>query len=93
MINMSIDERLGLVAFEIDTEKHIKVNTRVCETCPNKPCVRFCPAARYTLGKEGEIKHDYEGCLECGSCKFACPKGAVDFSYPRGGFGVYFQYG
>jgi ferredoxin like protein len=54
----------------------------------NKPAYAF---DNYQLKKEK--KYNYEGCLECGSCKFACPKGAVDFSYPRGGYGVYYKYG
>jgi len=92
-MNISIEERLGLVSFEVDKEKHIKVNTSICRDCEDKPCLRFCPARRYTLEKGEEIAHDYEGCLECGTCKLACPKGAVDFSYPRGGYGVYYKYG
>lgn len=91
-MNISIEARLGLVSFEIDKEKHIKVAASICKDCRDKPCLRFCPARRFTLEKE-EIIHDSEGCLECGSCKFACPKGAVEFSYPRGGFGVYYRYG
>jgi ferredoxin like protein len=92
-MNISIEERLGLVSFEVDKEKHIKVDTSICRDCKDKPCLRFCPAKRYTLEKGGEIKHDHEGCIECGSCKFACPRGAVDFGYPKGGFGVYYKFG
>jgi ferredoxin like protein len=91
-MNIRIEERLGLVSFEIDKEKHINILTEICKTCEDKPCLRFCPSGRYTL-ESGEIKHDYEGCLECGSCKFACPRGAIEFSYPRGGFGVHYRYG
>ncbi len=92
-MNISIEERLGLVSFEVDKETHIKVDTSLCRDCRDKPCLRFCPAKRYTLGKGDEIVHDFEGCLECGTCKLACPKGAVDFDYPRGGYGVYYRYG
>ncbi|HID27512.1 MAG TPA: ferredoxin family protein [Methanosarcinales archaeon] len=90
---LSLENRLGLVIFEIDREKHIKVNLEECKKCKEKPCLYFCPARRYTLNELNEIVHDYEGCLECGTCKFACPKGAVEFKYPRGGFGVQYRYG
>jgi len=76
-MNISIEDQLGLISFEVDKEKHIKVETSICRQCVDKPCLKFCPSKRFTLEK-GEIVHNYEGCLECGSCKFACPKGAVD---------------
>ncbi|HIH45136.1 MAG TPA: ferredoxin family protein [Candidatus Methanoperedenaceae archaeon] len=91
-MNIRIEERLGLVSIEVDKERHIKVETSICGECDEKSCLHFCPAHRFTL-EEGKIKHDYEGCLECGTCKFSCHRGAVDFSYPRGGYGVYYKYG
>lgn len=91
-MNISIEERLGLVSFEIDSEKHIKVDASRCSECDEKTCLYFCPTKRFTL-ENGKIKHDYEGCIECGTCKFACPKGVVDFNFPRGGYGVYYKYG
>lgn len=91
-MNISIEERLGLVSFEVDKERHIKVDTSLCGECDKKACLYFCPANRFTI-EDGMIKHDYEGCIECGTCKFACAKGVVDFNYPRGGYGVYYKYG
>ncbi|MDY6911458.1 MAG: ferredoxin family protein, partial [Chloroflexota bacterium] len=41
----------------------------------------------------GEFVFSYDGCLECGACRISCAKGAVDWNYPRGGFGVSFEYG
>ena len=91
-MNISIEERLGLVSFEIDNEKHIKVDTSRCSECNEKTFLYFCPTKRFT-NENGKIKHDYEGCIECGTCKFACQKGVVDFNFPRVGYGVYYKYG
>ena len=30
-------------------------------------------------------------CLECGTCLIICEKGALDWKYPRGGFGVRYR--
>jgi ferredoxin like protein len=30
-------------------------------------------------------------CLECGTCLLVCDKGALDWNYPKGGFGVRFR--
>ena len=33
----------------------------------------------------------YENCLECGTCYVICEKKALDWTYPRGGYGVCFR--
>lgn len=88
----NIDEKLGLVKFELSGEKHINIDEAICAKCAEKPCLRFCPAKRFIL-ENGKIKHDCEGCLECGTCKIACLEGGARFNYPRGGFGVVYKYG
>ena len=92
---MSTEQLLGIDKFIVDDERaHIKVDKEICRSCPGKPCTFACPAGRYTL-KEGEISFDYAGCLECGTCRIACPRAdkAIIWAYPRGGFGVQFRYG
>lgn len=91
---MSIEERLGLNKFAVDEEfAHIRVNTELCRTCESKPCTWGCPALLYRL-VEGEIRFDYAGCLECGTCRLLCPvEGAIRWEYPRGTMGVQYRYG
>ncbi|MDH7479765.1 MAG: ferredoxin family protein, partial [Syntrophomonadaceae bacterium] len=44
--------------------------------------------------KDGEISFDCAGCLECGTCRVVCPRpGAIEWNYPRGGFGIVYRYG
>ena len=86
---LSIEARLGLVAFTIDSEPHIKL--KECEGCEARYCLFVCPAKLYTE-EEGKIVFNYEGCLECGTCRIACPRD-LDWNYPRGGFGAHYQYG
>lgn len=91
---LSIEDRLGIDKFQVDEEfAHIRVNTDLCRTCATKPCTWGCPALLYNL-VEGEIKFDYAGCLECGTCRVICPvEGAVTWEYPQGTFGVHYRYG
>ena len=51
-MNISIEDQLGLINFEVDKEKHIKVEASICKQCIDKPCIRFCPSKRFTLEKE-----------------------------------------
>jgi ferredoxin like protein len=94
MKRMGVEEKLGLNKFLLDEgNPHIKINKEICRACTGKPCLVACPDSLYTL-KEEEIGFDYAGCLECGTCRIICPKpGAIDWSYPRGTFGVAYRYG
>ena len=86
-----IEDKLSLLRYNVDSDGHIKVDTSVCRSCPHQACVYVCPAGCYKL-QDGELLFGYEGCLECGSCNIICDQGAVDWNYPRGGFGVSFRF-
>jgi len=51
-----------------------------------------CPARVYSE-VNGKIMADWAACLECGACKAACPTDALDWVYPRGGFGIVYRNG
>ena len=90
---LSIEKRLILTKFIVDKEPHIKINSQICMKCKVKVCIKACPAGLYSLNEKGELVHNYEGCLECGTCRFVCPHNAIEWRFPRGGFGVYYQFG
>jgi len=86
--------KLSVDVFKNDQESHIIIKQEVCRGCELKPCLRICPGGLYSVSEEtGEILIEYAGCLECGSCRVACPHGALEWNYPRGGFGVQYRYG
>jgi len=90
---LRIEELLSLTKFELHEKPHIIVETQRCRECSFKPCIKACPAGLYTLDESQELRFNYEGCLECGTCRVICPKGAVKWNYPEGGFGVWLKYG
>ena len=90
---LSVERRLALDRFEIFKEPHIVVEREKCLRCELKPCIGACPAGLYSLDEEGALLFNYEGCLECGTCRLVCPYGAVRWNYPPGGFGVHYQFG
>ena len=87
---LSIEDRLGLVSFVIDEEPHIIRREEFCKDCELRVCLKVCPAKLYEE-ENGKINFNYEGCLECGTCRIAC--GKLEWNYPRGGFGVNYQFG
>ena len=88
----TIEDKLALNKYDFDSEPHIRIKEDVCRKCQEQVCLYVCPANCYKL-KEGRIIYDHNGCLECGGCRIACNNDALEWSYPRGGLGVSFQYG
>lgn len=93
---MSVDARLGLLKYKNDHTSHISIkDDSIClNTCKDKPCVVLCPAEVYAFSEEKKkIIVQYENCIECGGCRMICPYLNIDCHWPRGGFGVSYQYG
>ena len=89
---MSIEDKLSTTRFNVDAAPHIRVDTGLCENCTDRPCLYICPVQNYVL-EDGRLVFSWQGCLECGACQIACRQGAIDWNYPRGGFGVSLRYG
>ena len=89
---MTIDAKLGLDVFKLDTEPHIVIDHDVCAAkCTTRPCLYVCPADLYELDDQGTMTVNWEGCLECGTCQICCDHEALEWKYPRGGFGVQYR--
>lgn len=89
---MKIDDKLALNLFHVDDEPHIKIDLEICWECPHKLCTYVCPVENYKQNGEGGIEFSWEGCLECGTCRIVCDRGAISWEYPRGGCGICFRF-
>ncbi|MGE5628222.1 MAG: ferredoxin family protein [Solirubrobacterales bacterium] len=88
---VNIDEKLYMNSYDVDSIPHLSIkDPAVCEKCSKKTCVNICPAHVYEW-TEGHITVSYEGCLECGACRIGCCHNNIEWSYPRGGFGIQFK--
>ena len=94
MNRLPVTEKLAVNKYELDEcHPHIAVNDEVCRAkCKNLACLYVCPANVYSE-QNGRIMADWAGCLECGTCLVACPSDALQWVYPRGGFGVIYRSG
>jgi ferredoxin like protein len=91
---LTVDEKMATVKIKIDKEAHIIVKKELCRECTKRPCLTICPAENYQWNEKGnELIFNYEGCLECGTCKLICPLDAITWSYPKRGCGVKYRYG
>ena len=91
----SIPERLAGNIFTLDEdESHIRVNQHVARvTGTGQLLVAVCPAHVYSEAPDGTILVEYAACLECGTCLAVAAPGALEWHYPRGGFGVQYREG
>jgi ferredoxin like protein len=90
--SMSVSAKLGVDAFKLDKEPHIRIDHEVCRAvCTKKACLTVCPADLYDLNDDGDVVVNWEGCLECGTCLICCDNRALEWHYPRGPFGVQYR--
>jgi ferredoxin like protein len=97
---LSLSERLGTVAYRNQgrstARAHIEVDTTICNSrCPHQCTTYVCPANCYTIDDQGLVHFQFEDCIECGTCLYACDQGAVTWRYPdpEAGRGVNWQLG
>lgn len=94
--NESIEDRLYTVKYRDAGESHLGItDEEICEhVCETKDCARVCPASVWEVDEATGIPHiAYENCLECSSCRYACPHENVIWTYPDTGAGVSYKYG
>jgi ferredoxin like protein len=91
---MKTDEKVAKDFFRADAEAHIRIRADLCRACPFAACVQACPAGLYHRDPETkEARVEFAGCLECGTCRFVCVRGAIEWKPPKGGCGVQFRLG
>lgn len=92
-----IEEKLYQNRYIVDESKpHISIKqAEICrDGCSAKPCTVCCPAACYTVTEGGGVNLVTDGCLECGTCRVICQdKLNIEWSYPRGGYGISYKFG
>ncbi len=89
---ISFQDRMDTVRFDVHERAHITVDGRTCEGCSTQACVVACPANLFVPTSDGGIVFNYEQCFECGTCYLVCnEEGAITWTYPDGGHGVVFR--
>ncbi|MDR0850974.1 MAG: ferredoxin family protein [Clostridiales Family XIII bacterium] len=94
MAKMSVDDKLGVDRFLTDEgNPHILIDETYNDEKQINRVVMACPAGLYTY-EDGKVSFNYEGCLECGTCRvLSSGKLIKSWSYPRGSKGIEFHQG
>lgn len=94
MAKLSLDDKLGIDCFFIDKQTpHIEINKVYENEEQINLLIMACPAGLYQYDN-GKITFNYEGCLECGTCR-VLSKGKVvkSWGHPMGSKGIEFRQG
>lgn len=92
MAKMTVADKLGANKFNVYEEaSHIDVDKKHADADEVDRVVRICPAALYVQDGDN-VRFDYLGCFECGTCRvLSGGKVVKDWQYPVGSFGVSFR--
>lgn len=95
MEHLTMDDKLGLDKFRTDEGmSHIEIDQTYSDRAEIDRLILACPAGLYSLDEDGRLSFDFEGCLECGTCRVLCGGKAVKrWDYPRGDMGVNYRKG
>ncbi len=87
------EDKIVFTLYNIGEKAHIVLNDDKCNySCKERYCTFICPAGCFEYDDDQKkIVFSFEGCLECGSCRVACEKDAIDWSHPEGGYGVIYR--
>jgi ferredoxin like protein len=91
----SISDKLFTIRYKCDDVSHLIIKDHAnCLQCAKKDCNYFCPSDVYEWEKKAKITTvAYENCIECGTCRIACPYDNIEWVYPKGGYGITYKYG
>ena len=94
MSAMLLDDKLGFVRFKVDEQgSHIVVNEGCGDEREMRLLAAACPAGLYSC-EGGKLSFNYEGCLECGTCRVLSGGRLIEsWNYPRGAKGVEYHQG
>lgn len=91
-----MEERLYQNRYQVDEGRsHVQIHQLNKGDSPELQAMTdLCPAGCYRLNEAGRVEVVADGCMECGSCRIVCQStGEIEWSYPRGGYGILFKFG
>lgn len=90
-----VADKLFTIRYKCDEQSHLIIKAQdTCLKCESKACNFFCPSDVYEwdkLLKKTDVA--YENCIECGTCRIACPHDNIEWVYPKGGHGITYKFG
>jgi ferredoxin like protein len=95
-MTMKVEEKLFQNRYVVDEGRpHIRISEEDAAAGPLKALVHICPAGCWSLQPDGQLTGTLDGCFECGTCRIVASASGqeIEWSYPRGGFGILYKFG
>lgn len=93
---MGLEDKLFLNRYRVDSVPHIQIkDAQCCLQCARHQCTLICPVDVYKWdAHQQKIVVGWENCVETGACLVACNEfNNINMTYPRGGYGISYQFG
>jgi ferredoxin like protein len=90
-----VEEKLFQNRYLVDAGRpHITVRPHEKPSRALLALLHTCPAGCYAANDKGQVEIIADGCIECGTCRIlTAATGEIEWSYPRGGYGILFKFG
>ena len=92
---LTLADKLYRTKYEPDAaHPHIKVDEGRLRQAKGRKLLKICPAEVYKQDPNdpAKVTVSHENCLECGTCRQACPFDGIEWKYPEGGKGLKYRY-
>ncbi|MBB4287651.1 ferredoxin family protein [Roseospira goensis] len=93
--SVKVEDKLYQNRYHVDEGRpHVRISPEAAGSATLQTLVKVCPAGCYEQADDGTVEVVPDGCMECGTCRILTDgTGLLEWSYPRGGYGIQFKFG
>lgn len=94
--SVKVEEKLFQNRYLVDEGRpHIRIEDPLAISAGLKRLLTLCPAGCWSMQPDGAMAGSLDGCFECGTCRIVAKASGdkMEWSYPRGGYGISYKFG
>lgn len=95
-MTVKVEEKLYQNRYVVDEgHPHVQLKDPDSAGVALRTLVDLCPAGCWSVQGDGRLSGTLDGCFECGTCRIVATAAGeeIEWSYPRGGFGILYKFG
>lgn len=95
-LTVKVEDKLFQNRYLVDEGRpHIRIKDPSTVSPTLERLVTLCPAGCWSKQADGTLTGSLDGCFECGTCRIVAKAvgDELEWSYPRGGYGISYKFG